>query len=370
MNSPRSDSSGAGDGLSGDGAARELVRLDEPGGLSAADAVAHHLAQSNREAAANRAQARELIRALEGVQRSQEYLGTALRDERAKSRWLFVLLVLVPVVVAAGVWFVARRVDEARSVTDERITQLAATSAAARADDTASLRNARVTELARDLDGLRHDLGASRDDLTAERKLVIEREAALAAAQSRSEGARVERETLEFEVRTAKSTVAAGEARAAILEKRIEELQASHDAAAKAAAPRVVPEPAPTSAAAAKTLSDPVATEKVRTVLNALLKGSDDTVRYEFESVGGLAGPSLTDVRLAGTDEQGRSVRTIQAARVEIAVDAASSSVVLRFFEGKVIIGTIQAPFFDGSYGLVVRGDAARWKASGLDCVR
>ena len=96
--------------------ARELlapraVGADSPG----AAALGHLLEQSNREAAANRAQARDLIKALENVQRSQEYLGTALLDERRKSRWLVIAFVAGPLIAAACVWLVWSRVDDMRA---------------------------------------------------------------------------------------------------------------------------------------------------------------------------------------------------------------------------------------------------------------
>src|SRR6185436_6116758 len=97
-----------------DDPAREIVRAGAPTGDVGAAALARVIDQQNREAAAGRAQARELIKALEGVQRSQEFLGVALREERARSRWLTALLVAAPLVAGVGAWFVWRRVDSVR----------------------------------------------------------------------------------------------------------------------------------------------------------------------------------------------------------------------------------------------------------------
>src|SRR5689334_15931822 len=113
--------------------AREIVRADGPtGDVGGAAALARVIDQSNREAAASRAQARELIKALEGVQRSQEYLGVALREERAKSRWLAALVLIAPLVAVAGGWYAWRHVDDVRSDLDGRIARLAEDEQAAR----------------------------------------------------------------------------------------------------------------------------------------------------------------------------------------------------------------------------------------------
>jgi hypothetical protein len=120
----------------------------------------------------------------------------------------------------------------------------------------------------------------------------------------------------------------------------------------------------------APSAADVAAAEKARVLLNTLLKESGDAVRYQFAAVGGLGTRSLTAVRLVGSDDKGNVVRTIQAARAEVVCDDASGSVVIRFFEGKLLVGLIEAPFFDGTYGLIVRGDPKKWRSSGLDCVK
>ena len=58
------------------------------------------------------------------------------------------------------------------------------------------------------------------------------------------------------------------------------------------------------------------------------------------------------------------------AGRAEIVVDSVSRCVVLRFYDGKLLIGGKSAPFFDGTYGLVVRGDPAKWRAAALSFVK
>ena len=381
--------------------ARDLVRAEVPAATTGPEALAHLLSQSNREAAANRAQARELIKALEGVQRSQEYLGTALREERAKSRWLLVLLLVAPLAVAAAVWQVAGRMDDVKTDLSDRLARFAADAETSRANDVTKFHDTRVTELAADLDSLHRDLNSSRDALAAERKHVAERETALASAENRTDGARTEIGALEFEVRAAKSKAGAEQARATALENRIRELESQLDARTKASAlPAKAPTasagtapsafgpdaarpvvaapsaaPAPSSAAstpvnAVRPAGDAAAIEKTRAMLNTLLDQSADTVRYRIAVLGGLDGKSLTGVTLVGSDQAGSVVRTIHADRAEITVDPASGSVVIHCFGGKLVVGAIEAPFYGGSYGLVVRGDAAKWMKSGLDFVK
>ena len=78
----------------------------------------------------------------------------------------------------------------------------------------------------------------------------------------------------------------------------------------------------------------------------------------------------LMHISAPGSDRSGETLRTIEAKRAEITVDAATSSVVLRFLDGHLEVGRLRAPFFDGSYGLVLQGDPARWRASGLATVK
>jgi hypothetical protein len=375
--------------------ARELVHAAPLRPLDGPEAVARLLAQSNRESAANRAQARELIKALEGVQRSQEFLGVALREERRKSRWLLALVIAAPLAAGAGVWWMASRVDDVRTDVGERLAKFSSDEQAARADAAQRLRDARIGDLSSDLVALRNDLAASRDAVAVQQRVVAEREAALAAADGRTASARNEIGVLEFEVTAARSKASAEQARSAHLEQRIKELQAAMDARTKepaaaparpAAAPPPAPAPAlvadaakPAAIVAAKPAAeppappapagDPAETEKVRRALNTLLRQADDAVRYEIQALAGASGRTLTGLRVVGTDERGAAVRTIQAARAEISIDGTTGAIVLRFLDGKLIVGAVEAPFFDGSYGVVVRGDAAKWRSSGLDCV-
>jgi chaperonin cofactor prefoldin len=366
---------------------RELVRADVDPSLAGPAALAHLLDQSNREAAANRAQARELVKTLQGVQRSQEYLGTALREERSRSKALLALAILAPVLAAVGAWFVWRHVEDSRAELDLRVAQLAADAESARTSDAAKARDARVAELTEDLATVRRHLDESREELAAERKALAQREASLESAQGRADGARVEIGALEFEVKSAKSKTGAAEARADVYESRIKELELQLAQAKTAAAARPVPPaalpPAPppavdapkppetkTAAPPLAVSGDPEAIAKTVAVLNTLLKDSGDTVHYQFAALGGIAGRALTDVRVVGTDEKGTVVRTIQAARAEIVPDDASGTVVLRFTEGKLIVGSKEAPFFGGTYGLIVRADPRKWRSSGLEFVK
>ena len=369
----------------------ELVHAAPMRPIEGPEAVARLLAQSNREAEANRAQARELVKALQGVQKSQEYLGVALREERRRSRWLLAVVVLAPVAAGVAVWSMASRVDDVRGDLNDRIAKLSADEQAARADAAQGLRDARITELTSDLSGLRTDLDASRATLVEQQKHLAERETALTAAEGRTDSVRAEIGALEFEVRAARAKASAEQARSAQLETRMKELQAELDKRTKAAAASAPAEPARPAAApggdkaaaaapapataAVKEPPDPVPasdaaeTEKIRLALNALLRQADDVVRYQIQSLAGAAGRTLSGLRVVGTDERGAVVRTIQAARAEITVDGSTGSIVMRFLDGKLILGTVEAPFFDGNYGVVVRGDPAKWKSSGLTCV-
>lgn len=379
----RTDPTPPGDG---DGDAHDLVRARIPAGAAGPETLAHLLAQSHHEAAANRAQARELIRALEGVQRSQEYLGAALREERSRSRRLVLLLLAAPLVAGAAVWWVTRRVEEVRGDVESRLATVEAGGRAERATLLAGMKDARLEEIHGDLARLREDLASSRDALASERARVADREQALAAADSRTDSARMEVGALEFELKSAKSRAAAERARADHLETRIraleEEARSRKEGAAEGApaSPKAVPDSgsalgavAPAAKAPAPPPSEPAAdaaeVERNRSLLNALLRESKDAVRYEFAFVGGLSGRTLRDVHVVGTDAEGRVVRAIRAARAEVTADGRSGSVVLRFFEGKLHVGSVEAPFYDDTYGLVVRGDAQRWSKSGLACL-
>jgi hypothetical protein len=353
---------------------RELLRAP-PAELAGADAVARLLEQSNREAAAGRAQARELVKALEGVQRSQEYLGTALLAEKRRSRLLIALLVLAPIGAAAGAWLL---VDALRADVG-RVEQLVGDERAARVADAAKFRDTRAAELASDIDALRRDLDASREALADERSRLADREKALAAAESRGESAKAEVGLLGQEIIAVRARANAEQGRAVQLEEKLTAAQAALAArTAAAAAPPPEPESAPPAVAASEAAAKPETpaapqspeaaadADQTRAALNVLLEQSGDAVRYRFESIESVAGRALRGVLVVGADADGTVLRSIQAKRAEISVDPATASVVLRFFDGKLIVGGKQAPFFDGTYGLVVRGDAAKWKASGL----
>ncbi len=354
-------------------------------------ALAHLLDQGRREATANRAQARELIKALEGVQRSQEYLGTELRDERRRGRWLLAALAVAPVLCGGVVWAVWARVDDLRAAAARETAELRASLASAAAAHAESISRLRDESTARDLDGVRSELDATRQTLTDERRIAAEREKALLASIEREEASRRRVDLVEYEARAAHAKARAESARAAALEDELTAAQRREAAAVTApaapaspwpspsrdaATPRAAPDggaapersdaPQATPAPTGTPVTDPAALGAVRERLNELLAKSGGSVRYDVDALGGLDGRTLLDVRVVGRSEGGAVLRTIEAKSASIAVDRAAGAVVVRFHDGRLVLGGRSAPFFDGSYGLVLDADAAAWRASGL----
>ena len=95
----------------------------DPAALTGRDGVglARWLEQSHRDAAAGRAQTRELVRTLEQVRDAHEYVGKALRDEQSRNRRLTAALVLAPVLAGLLVWGVWTQLESLRSDLGERV---------------------------------------------------------------------------------------------------------------------------------------------------------------------------------------------------------------------------------------------------------
>lgn len=388
---------GADDQLPAEVGAHALLRLFE---------------QQQRDSAANRAQARELIRSLDQLQQTQEYLGRELRRERTRSRWL---LAAVPVAAVAGAVLVAllwRHVDEDRRALEERVASVETLD---REQGRAELRAAydeRVAGLREQLQAAEEDLRTVRSDDSESAAVTRAREAALAERvrelEAREVGARgelAELAGLRARVEAYQEVAGAESARAAALMDEIRRLEreAGRAAAAADAPSRPIPAPerfdpvAPPSvrvgpsrpATAAEAAPTPTATtsddpvdrggpaaehatdlDRIRTALNGLLELSPDAVRYRIVSLGGVRGHELLDVRVVGEDESGRKVRRLEADRAQLRIDEAAGTARLAFEDGALLVAGRRAPFYDGRYNVVTTTDVGKWRASDLTCVR
>ncbi|MCE9637242.1 MAG: hypothetical protein K8T90_16170 [Planctomycetes bacterium] len=374
------------------------------------------LDQQSRDASANRAQARELIRAVEGLAKSHEYLGTELREERRRARSLLVALVLVPVVVlaagAAVVWSVRSTDDRLEVLRSDVARDRQALQSDRETERIASGRvavvrtelEARIAAAAADGASVRVDLDTTRAALAEERRLREERERSVSAKLAESERVSGEVRGLRSEVGALREVAGAEKARADELARLLaaavtaappafagplqpagasaadarvprglpaEPAAGGADRPVSASAPSAAPQPTPraTPPTSATATRDPADLDRIRTRINGLLEGTTGAARYEIESLSGVSALDLLGVRVTGRDESGRTLRTVEAARLEISV-AADGAVRLRFVDGFLIVGGRKAPFFDGAYTLSLEGSAKVWRESGLTCLR
>lgn len=352
------------------------------------------LEQGHREAAASRAQARELIRSLDRIQRTQEYLGTTLRDERRRARWLTAVMLLAPLAAAALVWaaWVRYESGQERLHTElvaalERPTPGASEAATPPARPPAVVvEDGRVDALRTDLDRLKGELGASQDELEQERERARERESRLSGRLRETERELGEVAGLRSELERVRERAAAEAARSDRLERDLERSErgeptsVAQPVAGGAAKPREEPvaaKPAPGSAGdevpgdeVPGAVREEDALETLRGRLNGLLGKAHGAVRYEFESLGGASGGQLVDVRVTGRDSDGLAIRSIEAPLAEVSVDRRKRRALLRFSDGHLIVGKTRAPFFEGSYGLLIDVEPEAWRRSGLTVVR
>ncbi len=387
-------------------AAAELVRPDggSPAVAGGADAAAlvQWLEQSHRDAAAGRAQARELTRALEQLRDAHEYAGRALREERRRSRTVVAALAVAPLLLALLVWGAWDRLDAVRRDLSGQVAELQTSQAELRrSQDTLALGEAAAAERVRAA-ALEEELARTRQDLAELRRAASdeatrrERERAdLDQRLERAEQSGAAADGLRAQLEALRSKAGADAARADALElqiRRLErELGASRPSDAAAAPPPTSPtSPAPPpagSASAARPEARPPADAegaagdgavrrpedlaRIRDALNALLAASTDTVRYRIEELGGVRGDVLLDLRVAGLDARGRAIRELEAPEGTIDVRRGSGDVLLELRGGHLVLAGRRAPFFDGRYAVIVpSADVDAWRVSGLTCVR
>lgn len=109
--------------------------------------------------------------------------------------------------------------------------------------------------------------------------------------------------------------------------------------------------------------------DRIRSKLNSLLEGTTGATRYEFETIGGVSGTDLLDVRVVGRDSSGTVFRAAEAKRAEITVES-SGKVRIRLSDGHLLLSGRRAPFFDGAYSIPLDTPAGPWRQSGLSCIR
>jgi len=389
-------------------------------------AVAHWLEQSHRDAAAGRAQARELVRTLEQVRDAHEYIGRALRNEQGRNRRLTAALALAPLLAGLLVWGIWSQLDALRSDLSEQVAGVAdgqadlrrtqdglAQGEAAAAERTrADALEAELARLRGDLDGERRE-NARRDEARAVETTALRARLAVSTEES------AEAQALRAQLKAMRSRTGVEAARTAELERDVRRLERELGAvnagnrgapgspsgrAETAAPPRKVnatpeespgaagaagaattPVPVPASAAAANVAEDesppgpdpaagavrrPADLARIKKELNRLLALSADDVGYRLDMVGGVRGETLLDIRISGVDSRGRVVRTLEAPTATVKVRADEGDVLVDMRDGHLLLAGRRAPFFDGRYTLVVASDTGAWRTSGLTCVK
>lgn len=393
---------------SGDASPRDIAPLPADGRQALA-VVAALLDRHARDADAARAHAREIVRAVESLAKSQEFLGVQLREERARSRSLVVALCLVPlalVALGAWMWHAADGLRDGQTAAQGDVERrLAAMDGKLAEDRTAALRasfDERVKSLESDVTSARTDLVSTRSALDAEREERRKRDEATAARLAAADRDRAELEAVRAELRAASALAGAERARGDSLARALADVAKgagrepepvdppappSIDGAAgvpgdPGSPPPSAPEPArptpaPKAAAtsvAATTVSAPAVsatdTSRVRETLNDLLSKATGPAVYRIESLAEVSGQELRGVKVTGREPQsGKVLRTIEAPTAEV-VATGDGLVRLRFRDGTLTVGGRTSAFFDGRYGVVVQGDVAAWKAAALPSVR
>jgi hypothetical protein len=399
-----------------DEAAPAEIVAHEPGGEIAGDdrgALLHWLEQSHRDAKASRAQARELVRALEQVRDAHEYVGRALRDEQQRNRRLTVALILAPALAALAIWGVWDRLDHMRGDVTDQIRNVADAQDRLRATQE-QMRFGEAAEAQRSrADALEAELERARTDLSVERKAAAERaeerlgqEATLRAQIERLEDENAETDGLRAQLQALRSRSGAESARAQELEREIRRLERelgaaqAGDSVARTTRPLTpgalppmdmgTPEPAvatpadddPGNAALGEAAEpaagdDPLAgavrrpedLDRIRQELNRLLALAGDAVTYQVDGIGGVRGDTLMELRLSGVDANGRTIRTLEAQTATVVVREESDDVLVDLRDGHLLLAGRKAPFFDGRYAIVVASEPEAWRISGLTCI-
>ncbi len=376
-------------------------------------AIAHWLEQSHRDATANRAQARELIDALDRAREGHEYMGRSLRDEKRRSRLLVLGLAFAPLLAVVVVWGIWNQMDAVRTDVGDRVDGVLREQERLRREqsdlaraDLETVQRERVAGLDAEIDRLASQLDSTRAGLLAAQSEGSDRESGLRARLTELETAHGELLGLRAEVRTLRSRAGADAARNDAQEREIRELErALGDARARAAtaqptappiamaplpmpaSPPIAPDADPPDAApwapatttdAAPLVPDPHPAasrrpgdlERIRTELNRLLGATDEAVSYRVDRLGGVSGEDLLDVRVVGLDEAGQTIRALEAKRAEVTVQRDRGQVRLSFRDGHLELAGRQAPFFEGHYALELASDPEAWRISGLTCVR
>ena len=370
----------------------------------------HWLEQNHRDAQANRAQARELVKALEQVRDAHEYVGRSLRDEQAKSRRLTVALVLAPILAGFVVWGVWDRMDAMRAEVSTQIREVAAGQDALRQaqdqlrfGEVAEAQEARADALEAELERVRSDLATDRSASAARAEARTAEEIALRSRIDELEDEGAEAAGLRAQLQALRSRSGAEAARATELEREIRRLERelgavqagggpaaalsrlpvepmirpAQEEAAAAVTPEVAgdgPEDATPATAGepdpkAGAVRRPEDLDRIRGELNRLLALAGDAVRYRVDFVGGVRGDTLLEVRVSGVDDEGRAIRTLEAKTVQVHVREETDDVLLDMREGHLLLAGRQAPFFDGRYAIVLQGQSEAWRISGLTCV-
>lgn len=391
-------------------------------------ALASVLEQQALDAAATRAHARELVRAVEGLAKSHEFLGLELRAERRRTRRLLAAVWVAPLLLALGGWALWARIDAAdervvalRTSLEQDVTTLRDRRSAEREAEIRREFEERVVRLEEEATAAREDLERSRRALGEERTDRDARERTAAERLARAERELAELTALRAESRSLRDVLGVERARADALARaladaarpvattaapptppatdgrRLDPVGPEEAAAAPAvpggrasespsaavgeapvALPPAPPAAPPEASPVADRPSPPAPTtasqnaqdlERIRGALNSLLEAAAGGARYSIEGLEGVAGTDLRGVRVVGRDATGRTLRTVEAPSATISV-AADGAVQWRFTDGHLVIGGRRAPFFDGVYTISLEGRFAAWRDSGLTCIR
>jgi len=393
-------------------------------------ALAHWLEQTHRDAAANRAQARELVHTLQQVRDSHEYVGKALRDEQGRNRRLTAALLVAPVLAGLLVWGVWSQFDALRSDLSDRVSEVAAGQAdlqrsqdGLRLSEAADAQKTRAEALESELDRVRDDLDGVRSDHARRDETRAVESAALQVRLGELAEESAAAEGLRAQLNAMRSRTGVEAARTAELENEVRRLERELGAvqagggetgtgatvAPTPAGPATVPgsgaavppttspadtrtgatQPATTEAAApnaaneTEEAADPPADPdpgagavrrpedlaRIKRELNRLLGLSAEKVGYRVDMVGGVRGETLLDVRISGVDDNGRVIRTLQAPTATVSVRADEQDILIDLRDGFLELAGRRAPFFDGRYAIVIQSNVRPWQTSGLTCV-